>query len=49
VVERAPKKHTQVKVPLHSKKCIVSKVKSTCPKNYLSTCKKSSLFKSSHE
>jgi len=45
VVERALKKHTQVKVPLHSKNCSVSRVKSTCPKNYLSKSKKVAYLK----
>jgi len=44
-VERVLKKHTQVKVPLHSKKCSVSRVKSTCPINYLSKSKKVAYLK----
>jgi len=39
------KKHTQVKVPLHYKKCSVSRVKSTCPKNDLSKSKKVAYLK----
>ncbi len=45
VVERVLKKHTQVKVPLPSKKCSVVKVKVLVQKNYLSKSKRVAYLK----
>ncbi len=45
VVERVLKKHTQVKVPLPSKKYSVSRVKGLVQKNYLSKSKRVAYLK----
>ncbi len=44
-MERVLKKYTQVKVPLPSKKCSVSRVKVLVQKNYLSKSKRVAYLK----